>query len=238
MLAKLVFNNVSIVKPHYFLGTESQRKFRGLPEVKDMLFDPETTLVVMVRDPLARFASAYLNKRFTLSCGNPQCNARRHFGIPSGTPISFRQTLDWFLSNHTNPASVNKHWRLQSEVDCGLKKMLPQYNVLGFMTKPTLSSDATGIMKMAGISDFNVRNGTAVEPFWTVRSEITRKYANKEEEEILKKLYTKEAALRRNIDRTSSSSVFQNPLGLKVPRGNGWIHLTAASASLADSYIS
>lgn len=199
VLAKLVNNNTRIQGPSYYLGKKSQERFGGLATVKRMLSDRETFLVVMVRDPLARFASAYLNKCFQNMCNNPFCFTRHHFQLPPGSPVTFRLTLDWFL-NHTNPdpAVMDGHWRMQSETECGLKKLLPRYNVIALMTKPTLSSDATCIMELAGVSEFNV-DGKTNATFWKERTRMRvgdQKYSDEDEEEVLKKLFTKDAALR------------------------------------------
>jgi hypothetical protein len=140
--------------PNYDLHLASQNK-HGVQQAKHILESPDSTVVIMVRDPLARSASAFLDKCFGSNCTDEICHARR----PSerGKIIPFRQALDWILSPNIDVANIDRHWKLQSErcgiSDGGLDKY---FTIVGKMTEETLAKDADCIMKHAGIERFNI----------------------------------------------------------------------------------
>ena len=61
VLAKLFYDNINIKFSHFDLSLRSFEKY-GIEGLNSIFSDPDATKVVMIRDPLARFASAYLDK--------------------------------------------------------------------------------------------------------------------------------------------------------------------------------
>lgn len=189
--------------PDYFIG-ERCRKRHGVEKLKQILESPNSTVAVMVRDPLARFASVYLNKCFDMNCTNGFCLPRARQKLPKGQPISFRHALDWVLG--IDVAKVDGHYKLQSE-RCGMKNggLEKYFTIVGKMTKETLPSDADCLMEYANISQYNIPAGSAGRreenttfplTFWTKGGGFKPKlnYRPEKEEDVLMKLYTKEAA--------------------------------------------
>ena len=71
--------------------------------------------------------------------------------------------IDWILEQ--NVARIDTHWKLQSE-HCNLRTHISDYNIVALMDKDHMSSDASCIMDIAGINDYNKQNSTSIEPFW------------------------------------------------------------------------
>ncbi len=201
-------------RPDFMIGEHSQRK-HGRDKIKDIFESPNSTVVVMVRDPLARFASVYLDKCFGLNCTDWHCLARTRAKpqsgqdkkVPKGMPISFRHALEWMLQDSVSVKTVDSHWSLQSE-RCGMPNggLENYFSIVGKMTKPTLQQDASCIMKQAGIAKYNIAVSTSGAnesdtTFWKSGGVKYRDYRHDEtEEDVLRKLFTPETA-RRLMDK-------------------------------------
>ena len=189
VIAKLFNNNTNINGPSYYISGTSIDQY-GFKGIESIFSDPTATKVVMLRDPLARFASVYLNKCFANNCGNGFCFPRKHAGKKNGEEVTFHEAIDWILDQ--NPADIDGHWKLQSE-HCNLRTHINDYTIIGRMEKDTHSSDASCIMEKAGINRFNKQNSTSTEPFWKEHSKMTiagQHYRQESEVETLKKLYS------------------------------------------------
>jgi len=188
VLHKILVNSTLVNKPRPGVA---QLSFGSLgPAAAEQIFsDPAAVRAVMVRDPLARFASVFLDKCFSRGCTNPYCLPRGK--QRKGLPISFQLAVRWFLS--ADPRKLDGHWRLQSE-HCELKDRVHEYTVVGFMDKDTFARDAACILKRAGLSRFN--DDGEGRPFFLEGQEGVHQQVqgHDEEEDVLKKLYTKEAA--------------------------------------------
>lgn len=178
---------------NYNLGRKVHSK-----EKEDAVFnDPSAVRAVMVRDPLARFASAFLNKCFDQGCKNSFCAARKR--SRRGKPISFATAVEWMLSR--KPRTLDPHWQLQSE-HCDLRTRLGEYTVIGLMSKSSFSDDARCILEMANISHTNRdRNGKPI--FYTGRQ------SSISEEDMLKRMFTPEAARALVRHMRQDYNVFQ-----------------------------
>lgn len=150
----------------------------------------------MLRDPLARFASAYLDKCFEYNCGAGHCSGiRQHAGKEKGKQVTFHEAIKWILDQ--NPARINGHWKLQSE-HCNLRTHINDYTIIGRMEKEDHSLDAACIMEKAGIDQFDRESRTSTEPFWNDVQKMTqqrgpsvhKEYEDISEVDVLKKLYT------------------------------------------------
>jgi len=172
--------------PNYFLDQISQKQ-AGSSGLEQVFRDPGAIRAVMLRDPLARFASAFMDKCFDRQCGNPYCFARNYHNKQPGQTISMKENIDWIL--HRDPAKVDGHWRLQSE-HCDLNRRLNEYTIVGLMHKDRLNVDAHCIARAAGLQVLNADSEVSPwnNPLRTSHQESTS------EEDILKKLYTPGAA--------------------------------------------
>ena len=195
VLNKLHHNNTNKNGAAYGIAGNSVNTY-GVEGIERIFADPGATKAVMVRDPLARFTSAYLNKCFAANCTNPFCYARKHAGKKKGQKVTFREAINWILDQDVS--SINGHWKLQSE-HCNLRNHIKDYTIIGRMEKETLSSDASCLMDKAGISMFNKVNDSSPEPFWRDKKDMVSKkhHSTKQElvrveseEDVLKKLFT------------------------------------------------
>lgn len=211
--------------PNYDLHLSSQNK-HGVQQAKHILESPDSTVVIMVRDPLARSASAFLDKCFGSNCTDEICHARR----PSerGKIIPFRQALDWILSPNIDVANIDRHWKLQSErcgiSDGGLDKY---FTIVGKMTKETLAKDADCIMKHAGIERFNIPPNSMKSTsatFWDVGGTPKISYRRETEEDVLRKLFTPDLARRFMKKFQQDYDIFQLPEPEWVTQATGeWL---------------
>ena len=219
--------------PDYYIG-ENAKKRHGTEKLKQILEAPDSTVAVFVRDPLSRFASAYLDKCFAKNCSSDFCFPRFYQKprgqdqlVPKGQPISFRHALDWIMRE--NVTSIDGHFSLQSN-RCGMEDggLENYFTVIGKMTKDTLPSDGDCIMKFANASQHNIPaagaprlpregNGTVQPPtFWSPqggkRGGIeTITYREEDESDVLKRLFTKEAAQELMEKFRRDYDVFQLP---------------------------
>lgn len=140
--------------PAFGIARVSQEKHGGIQAIQDISQSPTKTAAVMVRDPLARFASVYLNKCFDLNCCSWYWLPIVERKLPKETPISFRQALDWILSDSFD---ITNFGSLQSE-QRGMKNggFDRYFTIVGKMNKETLTRDAACIMERAGLSRYNV----------------------------------------------------------------------------------
>lgn len=221
-------NKTTAVGVNYFVAKQSIERY-GTNGVEQVFSDPTATRAVVVRDPLARFASAYLNKCFTNNCTNQLCLPRTQhpqrsstITFQKGEPIPFRQALLWML--RSDPANVDGHWKLQSE-HCDLKNRIQEYTIVGLMTKETLYQDATCIMRQAGLDRFNVRDNVD-EPFWAQKAAVN-KQREESEIDVLKKLFMPDAARELMTKLHQDYETFHLPEPTWIDQATGeWMDAT------------
>jgi len=183
---------------------EFSDSMNGLPQrayeetdraVTKTIFSNQTAVrAIFIRDPLARFASAFLDKCFG-HCNDAVCGARD--GADGGKAISFAQAIDWVIK----PGNANDHFTPQSS-RCDIKKRLHEYNIVALMQKSTLADDAGCVMDVAGIGRFNHANGNETGHFWRHHGEAdgdkesTFHSTTRDDEEgkVLQRLFSKEKA--------------------------------------------
>lgn len=175
----------------------------GPKSVRKVFRDRAAVKAVVVREPLSRFASAYLSKCVISqeanghSCNtNPYCLARSEEDY--GQPISFEKVVDWMLT--VDPTDIDGHWSLQSE-HCELRTRVREFSVIALYSKDSLARDSACIMKLAGISRFNTQGNGTDKPFWEDPSGGASERATSnpdilDEEQVLKRLFTPGAARR------------------------------------------
>jgi hypothetical protein len=167
------------------------------PEAAEQIFaNPTSTRAVIVRDPLARFASAYFSKCVPME-KHGVCEPTTICLSDTGTKqhpkaVTFESVVNAML--HSDPRSMDGHWKLQSE-HCELKTRVSEYSIIGLMKKDTLAADATCILDIAGLSEFNV-DGSG-QRFWHIPTQSDGDIVHvdpQSEESVLKKLFTPDAA--------------------------------------------
>jgi hypothetical protein len=123
---------------NYQISHESQHYF-GTKGLDDVFQDPSATRAVFVREPLERFASAFMNKCIGIDVLN----------CPSRSKV-FRNMVEWALSRDMN--HVGGHWQPQA-YHCELYKRVSGYNVIGLMGE-NLDDDMNCVLAKAGLHNF------------------------------------------------------------------------------------
>jgi len=155
------------------------------PQGAEQVFsDPTAVRAVMIRDPLARFASGFLDKCFSKGCSNDFCFMRPDKN--SGNPISFKHAVKWMLEQ--DPRSLDGHFSLQSS-HCELYRRVHEYTIVGLMNKSTLAADSHCILDRAGLARLDTLGDGTNLPYWHPSSATAWN-----EEAVLKRLFTKNAA--------------------------------------------
>ena len=180
LLPKIASHNQSALKNY-----DIKDGVTSLEDLETVFNEPNSVRAVFVREPLSRFVSAFLDKCFGNECTDEHCYARPQDML--GKPISFSRIWRWMLRNE--PASLNGHWTLQSE-HCQLRTRIKEYNWIGLMTKETFAHDSRCILERAGLEGFDTTGDGSGTPLFTPSPQG----ANKAEEDVLKKLFTPEAA--------------------------------------------
>jgi len=209
----------------YYLPQKSV-ELAGSDSVAQLFSNPGAVRAVMIREPLARFVSAFLNKCFDASCGNGLCPRKQ---TAKGKAISFKTALEWVLES--DPDNIDGHWGLQS-AHCELNSRLGEYNLVTMMNKDSLGDDASCIMETAGIARFNVVGGGSTDRYWrspndtdpTAISDVGRT-----EEYVLKKLFSEHTAdqFMRKFHKDYALFRLQPPEWIKEATGEWEDHLTA-----------
>jgi len=146
--------------------------------------DPLAMRVVVVRDPLERLLSAFLNKCYQGDFGN--CI----FGTdPANHRLSFSSVLTFFSNNGNDATALNPHFQLQSR-HCQLKERIQEYTHISLMTKTGFDDQSICILKEAGLDRLNDQgDGTPV-----FGAATNQGVSQDEQVSFLKKFYTQDAA--------------------------------------------
>lgn len=172
--------------PNYHSGQASQFVY-GRAGMEEVFANPRGVRAVFVREPLARFASAFMDK-----CARP--TERNTVHCPTHTNI-FKDAVEWAL--RTDMSVVNPHW-LPQAYHCELHKYISAYTVIGVIDKTNnvnqYPRDAACLLEEAGLSRFDIfSNQTDVgERPHCPTCAATSMSAS--EEDILKRLFTPDAA--------------------------------------------
>jgi len=233
-LGKLFRNNNNVSMPAFGVNKGSLQTFftkhnDSVHELEAFLQSRNTTVAMFVRDPLARFKSVFTNKCFRENCDNAWCFARKGLGVPPGEPITFRQAIQYQLSER--PHIGDPHYTLQSS-NCGIGTDgagLQNFDFVALMTLETLGIDALCLIESAGLQAYN-RMSTSIdaEPFWKrdrnqmqkTLSQYTSDLLAKEQDE-LKKWYSPELARQMLLYYKQDYEIFQIPLPTWIDEATG-----------------
>jgi len=174
VLEKIYYNDPG----HSWSGSYQLRaNFIDAPGRANVFNNPAATRAVFVRDPIARLASAFLNK-----CASQKPECPINMGMRS-----IRKIVTWALNSELDPYHQNEHWVMQSHF-CDLKERINEYTFIGFMTKETLSRDARCMLEEAGFANFGTVFADDAAPI--------NEAVGTKEDHILMKLFTKDAATK------------------------------------------
>mmetsp|Transcript_19045 Transcript_19045/g.59890 ORF Transcript_19045/g.59890 Transcript_19045/m.59890 type:complete len:360 (+) Transcript_19045:79-1158(+) len=152
---------------------------------------PDSTRIVWVREPLERFLSGFLNRCSVKSKEYERFCIFRKPGQAPGFPIS--QVKEWLDNPETSLYYMDTHFSPQAW-HCELMKRLPEYNLIGLMTRGGFAHDAACILERAGLSYLNTRGPRSGRPFLQEPREGAAAQDAKTVA-LLKKFYTKELAM-------------------------------------------
>lgn len=171
----------SVLQTHGFIRTDyniswaSQAKF-GEQGIESIFQDPSATRAVFVREPLERFASAFLNK----------CIHTNLYYCPVKSAV-FRDVVEWALQ--ADLSSTDGHFMPQA-YHCDLQRRISQYNVIGLMKEDSLNKDMDCVLSKAGLHDF----------VGQAPSHVNQRHRALNATSVLQKLFTP-AAARQLIER-------------------------------------
>jgi len=201
---------------NYDVSLTTQVKY-GAAAIESIFANDNATRAVFVREPLSRFASAFLDK-CVRSWDKKHCQAWWKFQPKNRTmqvgntsrpwKIVFRQAIEWAMEVDLRSYKSDTHFQLQS-YHCELHRRVRSFTVVGLYGKGSYAKDAACLLESAGLSRFNMygarENATDEErrqmflPIFNPwkRNRATFRGGTKtdsEEEMILKKLFTPQAA--------------------------------------------
>jgi hypothetical protein len=170
-----------VLQSHGWIGTDynvsaiSQSKF-GEQGIDKIFQDPTATRAVFVREPLERFASAFLNK----------CIDTDLYYCPVNSTV-FRDVVEWAM--HADLTSADGHF-LPQAFHCDLQNRISQYNVIALMKEDTFSHNMNCVLAKSGLNKY----------IWDAPRHENRRNTSLNTTTILQKLFTPAAALEL-IDR-------------------------------------
>jgi len=204
----------------------------GREKATELFLDDKAVKAVFLRDPLARFVSAFLNKCFTEHCASELCYARPR--EMKGEAIDFGTAIRWMLEQ--DPSTLNGHWSLQSE-HCELKRRLREFNLVGLYTHDTLGDDASCVMEVAGIDKFNIIGGGSTERYWRAGAHnglhsLNETPALTNETAVLKKMFSRVSAIRLMGRFAEDYSLFNFPYPSWIDEATGeWENMMPSSCN-------
>jgi len=182
-----------------FEWTKYSNDWRGTAAQKAALFsDSSTTRAVFVREPLSRFASAFLDKCYSERVSLSTCPMKEKADAEN-TSLTMSVAVNWMMQ--ANLLTLNEHWLPQAYF-CQLKSRILQYSIVGRYSQNSYGDDATCVMEDAGLDRYNSKgpdhNNTA---YWTTSDTSANAPPNNyhtntdaEENAMLQRLFTPDAA--------------------------------------------
>lgn len=232
ILIKMVLNDRSAADK--FLWLDIAGGYKGSAEEKTAVFsDPAATRAVFVREPLSRFASAYLDKCVSEMPTLLMCPMMEI--VDDGAPVTMRAAVDWMVG--TDRTIVNEHWLPQSYF-CELQDRVSEYTTVGLYSEENYGKDATCLMDMANISYFNSKGAEyGFSPYWedvdTASDRPPNDYhsdTDDEEQLVLQKLFSPEGAQKLIEALANDYDTFH------FPKEPAW--LAGATGEWYDSVLS
>lgn len=135
---------------NFSVAKESQKLF-GQQGMDSVFRDPAATRAVFVRDPMARFVSAFFNKCASASRG---FDLAYNCIIPEEVPTvtrKFRDAVENALKLDWD--TVNPHWGPQVK-HCELETRIQSYNMISLIQKETFVEDMNCVLAKAGLERF------------------------------------------------------------------------------------
>jgi len=219
-------------KDQYRVAQKSQERY-GEAARSEIFSDPTATRAVFLRDPVARFVSAFLGKCIAApednNCFDPSAPSRGH--------VFMRDAVEW-ASGRDMSAVENPHWRLQIN-HCGLRDHFDAYTHIGFIKKDTYNSDAKCLVHHAGVDQYNTHEGKLVfDEGVQTKHHAKATESNDKEVEFLKSLFTKEAANRLYTSLASDYEFFHFSKPTWIDTATGEYHNTTVPMNLFHTFFS
>lgn len=123
----------------YDISGRSQQQF-GDEGINSVFQDPSATRAVFVRDPMERFASAFINKCI---------DENMEKNCPMKSKV-FRDAVEWAATS--DMTTVEGHW-LPQAFHCQLNKRIAGYNGVFLMKRDTFTHDMNCLLARIGMDD-------------------------------------------------------------------------------------
>lgn len=196
---KMLTHNKSAI--HYKI--EADRLWRyGEPRLDSntVFSNPNSVRAVFVRDPLARFLSAFLDKCTSPKPAHPTISA-----VCNGSAI-MKSVVAYVLGAQSQTEQdLDFHWWPQTTF-CGTNNFVKEYSFIGLYKTETFGQDSACLMEVAGLQEYNTLGDLNNTPFWGSSQKDFRESTpnnifkttettdTKSENELMKKIFTPQAA--------------------------------------------
>jgi hypothetical protein len=170
----------------YAVSAQSQKK-HGAEAIEKIFRDPHATRAVFVRDPMERFASAFMNKCVGIS------ESSKDLGQCPGNSKVFRDTFEWLLRVE-NMENLDGHF-LPQAYHCQLHKRIKGYNIVSAISKETFTNDMNCVLAKAGLNSF-IKDSPSpmVNRAMSFLEPGHKRSSSTDAISVMKKLFTKDAA--------------------------------------------
>jgi hypothetical protein len=211
VLMKMAMPNMSLDEtakqdPHFMKEKwkEIVPSFKGTPAEKMAVFsNPNAIRAVFVRDPIERFASAFLML----------CESGENFnGCPirtnSSQVLTMKTAVEWAARGISTGLGLDAHWNPQSSM-CELRSRINEYNIIGLYSKEHFSEDSACVLEAAGLSAYSSifaeAERTDSRNAWSTSTKA-------EETALLQRLFTREGANSLLSTYKDDYAMFKFPL--------------------------
>eukprot|EP00968_Pinguiococcus_pyrenoidosus_P008236 scaffold576_cov260-Pinguiococcus_pyrenoidosus.AAC.100 len=173
--------------PYFFMGSKigglSQLKHYGATRAMEMMTDPSWKKVVILREPLERLLSGFLDKIHQAEDSKAQLGlyskALHNVPVERFTKMEFREFVHR-LHVALNAGEFDQHWSVQSE-DCGLDFWGPVYDLALFMVhsgcdKEAMREEIFQLLRPVTLDPAGLE--AAADSFTRVAGDVTRHETN------------------------------------------------------------
>jgi len=170
----------------YGVSFQSQR-LHGTEAIEKIFQDPTATRAVFVRDPMERFASAFMNK-----CVGISDSGKAFSECPVKSKV-FRDFVEWLL-RVPKMEDLEGHL-LPQAYHCQLKRRIKGFNIVSAMSKETFTNDMNCVLARAGL-DWMVKDSPSpmVNGAMSMLAPKEERPSPTDAITVMKKLFTKDAA--------------------------------------------
>merc|ERR1712007_242564 len=191
---------------------EIEANFKGTLAEKTTVFsNRNATRAVFVRDPIARFASAFL-----MLCESGLTHENCPLQTNFSKALTMKAAVEW--ASETDLWSANTHWRPQSAM-CELRSRIEEYNIIGLYSKEHFAEDSACVLETAGLSEYTAYWETQIDSRNTFSSGTSA-----EETALLQRLFTREGANSLFTSYKDDYATFKFPLPKWIEGATGELY--------------